>query len=242
MKKPVSDTMNAHTATTLLSGGARGGVSFVDGSAEASAAACARSQSGLRRARGGRARSCAGTAGRSSPTRASRRPTGCRRRAPRARRLRTTFAHEHEDRHAHDEGADRRRHVERAPARKVGVGEHAAGHPHDAEEVLDEEGQVEAEDREPEVGSAPALVEEAAAHLRKPVVGAGEDRERRAAEEHVVEVRDEVVRVGHLPVDRRGREGDPAQTADDELDEERGGEQHRRREADRRRPTSSRSS
>ena len=64
----------------------------------------------------------------------------------------------------------------------------------------------------------------------QPVVEAGEDREHRAAEQHVVEVRDDEVRVGHLLVERDDREHHAGQAADHEHDDE----------AERRRATASR--
>ena len=54
--------------------------------------------------------------------------------------------------------------------------------------------------------------------------------EHRAAEQHVVEVGDDVVGVGLLRVARRHRVGDAGQTADGELDDQADGEQHRRGE------------
>ena len=71
-----------------------------------------------------------------------------------------------------------------------------------------------------------------AEHLRPPVVEAAEDPEDRAAEQHVVEVRDDEVGVGHLPVDRERREEDPREAADREDADEAERPQHRRVERD----------
>ena len=49
---------------------------------------------------------------------------------------------------------------------------------------------------------------------------AREDREDRAAEEHVVEVGDHEVRIGRLLVEGHGREHDAGQPADHEDDDE----------------------
>ena len=73
-----------------------------------------------------------------------------------------------------------------------------------------------------------ALVEHAPAHLRQPVVERREDREDGAAEQHVVEVRDDEVRVGDLLVERDDREHDARQAADHEHDDEADDEQERR--------------
>ena len=75
--------------------------------------------------------------------------------------------------------------------------------------MLRHEGHVEADEDEPEVELPETLVEDPSEDLRPPVVDAAEDGEDRAAEEHVVDVRDDVVRVGQLPVDREGGEEDP---------------------------------
>ena len=74
------------------------------------------------------------------------------------------------------------------------------------------------------------LAEHAAEDLRPPVVEAGEDPEDGAAEEHVVEVGDDVVGVRLLRVRRRDGVGDAREPADGELDDEADGEQHRRGE------------
>ena len=100
-----------------------------------------------------------------------------------------------------------------------------------AEDVHRAERQVHADDHQPEVPLAERLVEQLAEHLRPPVVEAGEDAEDRATEQHVVEVGDDVVRVGLLGVARRHRVGDAGEAADGELDDHADGEQHRRREA-----------
>ena len=82
----------------------------------------------------------------------------------------------------------------------------AAGHALEPEDVLHEERQVEADEDQPEVDCPEPLVEEPAGELREPVVDAGVQREHRSAEQHVVHVGDDEVRVGDLEVDRRRRE------------------------------------
>ena len=83
----------------------------------------------------------------------------------------------------------------------------AARHPLQADVVHREERQVEADERQPEVQLAEPLVVHPAGHLREPVVDAREDREHRAAEEHVVDVRDDEVRVARVDVDRHRARG-----------------------------------
>ena len=77
---------------------------------------------------------------------------------------------------------------------------------------------------------AEALVVHPAGDLGEPVVGPGEDPEDGAAEEHVVEVRDDVVGVVRLVVDREGREQDPGEPAHREEGDEAEAEEQRRPE------------
>ena len=80
------------------------------------------------------------------------------------------------------------------------------------------------------------LVEHLAEDLRPPVVEAAEDREHEAAEQHVVEVRDDEVGVGLLRVGGHDRVHDAREPADRELRDEAEREQHRRREPHRAAP------
>ena len=136
---------------------------------------------------------------------------------------------------------DRRRagreHVHRPEIRDVGrIGEDPARHAEQTHQVHDEEGAVEADDHQPEMRPPPLFRQEAAGHLRVPVVDAGDDPEEHPSQQHVVEMSDDKVAVGELPVDGDGREGDSAQAADGELDQKSGGEQHRGGEGDRATP------
>ena len=79
---------------------------------------------------------------------------------------------------------------------------------------------------------AEPLVEQPPEHLRPPVEERREEPEDRAAEEHVVQVRDDVVGVVHLPVERERGEEDPREAADREDREEAEREQHRRVEVE----------
>jgi hypothetical protein len=106
----------------------------------------------------------------------------------------------------------------------------AAHHAVDAQPVLDEEGHVEADEQHPEVHHAEPLVEHAPRPLGPPEVEAREHREHDRAEHHVVEVRDDEVRVGEVEVERRRREDHTGQTAEDERYEEAEREHHRRLE------------
>src|SRR5207237_8227025 len=82
----------------------------------------------------------------------------------------------------HDSGPDRGDEVVGLPQPAVVVRPDPARHPEEAEHVLRQEGEVEADEREPEMPFAEALVELAAEHLRPPVVEAAEGPDNRAAE------------------------------------------------------------
>ena len=105
--------------------------------------------------------------------------------------------------------------VQRAPAGQVRVGVDPARHAHQPEDVHREERQVEADHHQPEVPSARAARRAGGrsswgTSSRSPA----RMREQRAAEQHVVEVGDDVVGVGGLPVDRHRREVDAGHAAD----------------------------
>ncbi len=71
---------------------------------------------------------------------------------------------------------------------------------------------------------AERLVEQLARPLRPPEVEAREHREDDRAEDDVVEVRDDEIRVGHVEVERRRGEDDTRQSAEGERDEEADGQ------------------
>ncbi|SLD89492.1 Uncharacterised protein [Mycobacteroides abscessus subsp. massiliense] len=62
---------------------------------------------------------------------------------------------------------------------------------------------MEADEGQPEVELAQALVEQTARHLREPEVHPGEGREDDGAEEHVVKMCDNKIRVGHMEIQGR---------------------------------------
>ena len=122
--------------------------------------------------------------------------------------------------------------VERQVA-DVGVLVDATGHPVEADHVLDQEGDQEADEHQPEAQPAEALAEHPPGDLREPVVDRREDREHRAAHQHEVDVRDHEVGFVDLPVDRKDRQEDARDPADQEQGDEAHAEQQRRLEFDR---------
>ncbi len=106
---------------------------------------------------------------------------------------------------------------------------HLPPHPDD---VHGEEGEIEEDEGQPEVEMPQPVVHHAAEHLGEPVVDAGEGAEDGTAEDHVVDVGHDEVRVLDVDIHRgRGHE-DARQTADDEHRHEGQRIQHRYRELD----------
>ncbi len=89
------------------------------------------------------------------------------------------------------------------------VGVDPAGHALEAEDVHRKEREVEPDEEQPEVPLARPLGQQPAGQFRKPVVEPAEEREHRAADQHVVKVRDDEVTVVHLRVERHGGEHRP---------------------------------
>lgn len=121
------------------------------------------------------------------------------------------------------DGADGVQGGEAVRRQVVGV---AARHALLAEPVLDEEGGLEADEESPEVDLAEAFVEQFAGELRPPEVEAGEHREDDRAEQHVVQVGDDEVRVRQVEVQGRGGDEDAAHAAEQEGHQEAAGPQH----------------
>ena len=86
---------------------------------------------------------------------------------------------------------------------------------------------VHTNDHQPEVPRAEPLIEHLAEHLRPPVVKAGEQPEDRATEQHVMEVGDDVVRVGLLGVTWCHRVCNTRQATDREQQDESDRKLHR---------------
>ena len=135
---------------------------------------------------------------------------------------------EDQDPECHHERSNGGDEVVDLPASAVRVRVHAPRHSLQPEQVLREECQVHPDQHQPERELAEPLAELAPEHLRPPVVQPGEDAEDRAPEEHVMQVSDDEVGVGHLPVDGERGEEDPGQAADREHTDESQSEQHRR--------------
>ncbi|MDR8957485.1 hypothetical protein FEP76_06014 [Burkholderia multivorans] len=138
--------------------------------------------------------------------------------------------HEHHDADAEHERADRRQQVRRVPAHAGRVGVDAARHAEQPRHVHRKKADVEADQNDPERPAADALVHHPARELRKPVGDAAEHRKHVDPEQHVVQMRDDEVRVGQLPVERHGRRHHARYAADHEHQHEAREIQERRAE------------
>ena len=135
---------------------------------------------------------------------------------------------EEKDRNSHDAGADRRGEIESAPTPVGKVRIDAARHPVEPELVHRKERQVEADEEKPEVPEPETAVKHPSGHLREPEIQAAKKWKHRAADQDIVEVRDDEERVVHLQVHRNGREHYSGQPADQEREEEAEHEKKRR--------------
>ena len=93
--------------------------------------------------------------------------------------------------------------------------------------MLREEGKIDADEGQPEMQFAEKFRIHVSGHLREPVVPAREDREDGAEREHIVEVRDDVVRIVKVAVNAGVGEHDAGHAADREQEDESDGPQHR---------------
>src|SRR5579862_2922179 len=86
---------------------------------------------------------------------------------------------------------------------------------------------VEPDDEQPEMPLAKRLVHQSSGRFWIPVVERGEDAEYNRANQHVVEVSDNEVRIMKLPIPRRYRKHDAGKSGDEELEQESNAEKHR---------------
>ncbi len=135
---------------------------------------------------------------------------------------------EHHQADGDDEGPDRDDPVPGLEAGVVAPG--PPDHSLQAQPVHRGESHVETDEPEPEVDLADAVVHHPTCELGEPVIETTEDSQDGAAEQDVVEVGDDVIGIGLLPVRGNDRVGDARETADGEHRDEPDREQHRSRE------------
>ena len=98
--------------------------------------------------------------------------------------------------------------------------------------MLDEEGDVESDEEQPEVDLAQRLVQHPAGQLGPPEVEAGEHRKDHRAEHHVMEVRDHEVRVRNREVQRRAGQHNAGEATEQEGRQEADSPEHGRSHGD----------
>src|SRR5260370_39022461 len=116
---------------------------------------------------------------------------------------------------------------------------HSPHHPIEPQIVHWEECAIEEDEREGEMNLAPSLVHHATKHLQEPEVNPHEYSEKTAAEQYVMNVRNNEVGVVDEEVDRRRSHVDSAQTSDHEHRYKRQSKPHWCRESDRATPNRS---
>src|ERR1051325_5309626 len=89
-----------------------------------------------------------------------------------------------------------------------------------------EESNVEADEEEPEMPFAESLVRHATSHLGEPEVEAGEHREQRSTDQHVMEVRDDEIGIVYLGIHRHGCKHHAGKSPNQEDEEESEAPQH----------------
>src|SRR5262245_22297665 len=124
------------------------------------------------------------------------------------------------------ESPNRRDHIVDFPTAARVIGINAPRHPEDPGYVLRVEGEMKADEEEPEMPQAEFLVQHPAHCFWIPVINGGKESERKTTDQHVMKVRHHEVRVGQLPVERRHRQHNARQSSDQELEEEGDAKKH----------------
>ena len=128
------------------------------------------------------------------------------------------------------ERADRRDQVQRVPAETAGIRINASRHAGEPRDVHREERDVDPDEHQSEHPAAGALGQRSRADEGNPVVERREQRKHHPADQHVMQMRDDEIRIVRLPVERDQRHHDTGQAAKHENEEEAQHEERRRRE------------
>src|SRR6266567_31112 len=139
---------------------------------------------------------------------------------------------EYHDSDADGESAEGGKEVHFIPTEIAGIGVDAARHTEQPQDVHGEEGEVEADQHQPELDLSQAFAEQLAGYLGEPVVDARENAQDGAAEEHVMQVRDHEVGIRELVVNRHYGQSYTIEAADQEHGDEAKRKEHGHLEAD----------
>src|SRR5258707_14458300 len=92
------------------------------------------------------------------------------------------------------------------------VGVNTAGHAAQSQKMQSEECDIEADEEEPEMPLSQCRVSHSSGHLREPEIDAGEHGKKRAANQHIVKVRNYKVSIVDLQIDGHGGQHDSRQS------------------------------
>src|SRR5256714_7061269 len=141
------------------------------------------------------------------------------------------YVHNEHDTAGDDEDRTKaRQRVQTTPAHLRQIRVDASWHPHQSQDVHWEERDVHADEEQPEIPLAQSLAQHSTGQLRVPQIETSPERKDRAAQQHVMEMRDDEEGVMYLEVVRNRRDHHAGQAADDEQEEEPQHEHERRGE------------
>src|SRR5258708_26050615 len=90
---------------------------------------------------------------------------------------------------------------------------------------------MKADEKQPEVPLAKLFIQKSSRRLREPIVNRGKYHENDRANDHVMEVSNDKIRIRQLPVERGSGQHDAGESSNQELSQESNAEEHRGREA-----------
>src|SRR5229473_7486948 len=125
------------------------------------------------------------------------------------------------------ENSDGHNEVPRVPTAPRFVGVNPSRHAQQSWDVHEIEGQVEADQEEPEMQFAERFAVHLSRHFRKPVVKGSEKSEENAAHDYIVKMSNHEIRAAQLPVEWGCTHHYPSEAGNQKLEEEGNAEQHR---------------
>src|SRR6266849_6061524 len=126
-----------------------------------------------------------------------------------------------------EEDSDGHNEVPRVPTAPRFVGVDPSRHAQQSWDMHEVEGQVEADQKKPEMQFAERFAVHLPRHFRKPVVKGSEKSEENAADDYVVKMSNHEIRASQLPVEWGCTHHYPSEAGNQKLEEEGNAEQHR---------------
>jgi hypothetical protein len=136
--------------------------------------------------------------------------------------------HEQSDPSGQHECADGGDHVQHVPSHRARIGPDAAWHAEEAGEMHGQEGDVEAEEHQPEHPFSDSLGQSSPAHHRRPMIEGRKERKDHSADQHIMEMGDDEIAVVDLEIEGRDRHHDAGEAAEREDEQESEDEERRR--------------